>query len=77
MSKWYQKGLSFACTECGKCCTGSPGYVWVPEKEIEEMAAFLKISVQEFRKLYIRRVGPRESLIEKIKEEREKVEEIG
>lgn len=62
---WYKKGLRFQCTGCGKCCTGSPGYVWVSEKEIEEMASFLQITVPEFMKRYIRRVGSRYSLTEK------------
>lgn len=61
---WYDKGLRFQCTGCGKCCTGSPGYVWINEHEIEEMASFLQISVQEFMKKYVRRVGSRYSLVE-------------
>lgn len=61
---WYKDGLRFSCTGCGKCCTGSPGYVWVNEKEIEEMASFLEISVKDFMKRYIRRVGSRFSLVE-------------
>jgi uncharacterized protein len=31
---WFKKGLNFKCTGCGECCTGSPGYVWIDEKEI-------------------------------------------
>ncbi|MCB1181571.1 MAG: YkgJ family cysteine cluster protein [Chlamydiia bacterium] len=62
---WYIKGLRFACTECGKCCTGTPGYVWVTPDEIEKMAFFLQLSIQEFSKRYIKRVGNRFSLIEK------------
>ncbi len=61
---WYKEGLSFACTECGQCCTGSPGYVWVTEEEIAEMAAFLKISPKDFMHRYVRRVGNRYSLVE-------------
>lgn len=53
---WYKKGLRFGCTQCGKCCTGSPGYVWVNEKEMEEMATFLKITLPEFIKLYTRKI---------------------
>src|SRR5262245_18529291 len=26
---WYQDGLEFTCTRCGKCCTGEPGFVSV------------------------------------------------
>ena len=35
---WYQDGLKFNCTQCGDCCTGAPGFVWVNQAEIEAMA---------------------------------------
>lgn len=41
---WYRDGLPFACTQCGNCCTGSPGFVWVNQAEIEAIAAHLGIS---------------------------------
>lgn len=61
---WYSKGLSFKCTECGQCCTGAPGHVWVSEEEILEMAQHLGLSAEEFGKHYLRRVDGRYSLIE-------------
>src|SRR5437764_467983 len=64
MSKWYAEGLKFKCTGCGKCCTGAPGYVWINETEMQEMADFLQISLKEFMKKYVRRVGLRYSLVE-------------
>lgn len=63
-SEWYDEGLKFSCTECGKCCGGSPGYVWVNTEEMEAIAAFLNISLKEFKIKYIRRVGNRYSLLE-------------
>ncbi len=54
---WYKKGLKFACTECGKCCTGEPGYVWIKQDEIEAMAETLGISVREFIQMYTRQVN--------------------
>jgi Fe-S-cluster containining protein len=63
--KWYSMGLHFECTQCGNCCSGVPGYVWVDSAEVEEMAKFLGISVEAFAKKYLRRVGNRISLIEK------------
>ncbi|MCE2982288.1 MAG: YkgJ family cysteine cluster protein [Parachlamydia sp.] len=61
---WYAEGLSFKCTGCGACCTGSPGYVWVNEEEIEAIAAHLNLSVDEFSKKYLRQINGRFSLIE-------------
>lgn len=61
---WYKDGLRFNCTQCGKCCTGSPGYVWVEEKEIEAMAAFLKITDEEFILKYTRQAYGRRALLE-------------
>lgn len=61
---WYVNGLRFKCTECGGCCTGSPGYVWVSELEISEMAAHLNISVESFMEKYVRLVDGKLSLLE-------------
>jgi Fe-S-cluster containining protein len=61
---WYKEGLRFSCTQCGKCCTGSPGYVWIDESAIAEMAAYLNISAEQFTLLYTRKVGDRLSLKE-------------
>ncbi|MBA3722572.1 MAG: YkgJ family cysteine cluster protein [Parachlamydiaceae bacterium] len=61
---WYAEGLRFKCTECGQCCTGSPGYVWVTETEIENIATHLNLSIDEFVRLYIRPVKDRYSLLE-------------
>jgi len=63
--KWYKGGLRFACTECGGCCTGGPGYVWVTPEEIEAIATFLNLSVEQFSRQYVRRVGQRYSLTER------------
>lgn len=62
---WYKEGLPFNCTQCGKCCTGLPGYVWVSEDEMREMAEFLSLSVSDFKRLYMKRVGQRWALVEK------------
>ena len=64
VNPWYHRGLDFKCTECGKCCTGSPGHTWVSEDEIVALAAYLKLSSDEFGKKYLRKVGSRYSLLE-------------
>lgn len=62
---WYAEGLRFKCTECGQCCTGAPGYVWVNDEEIQIMADHLKLSVKEFGKRYLRQSQGRYALVEK------------
>jgi uncharacterized protein len=63
-SPWYAEGLRFECTGCGQCCTGTPGYIWVNDEEIQNIAAFLKLSLEEFSNRYLRRVKGRLSLLE-------------
>lgn len=61
---WFKEGLKFGCTECGKCCSGLPGYVWVSEQEVENIANSLQISPKEFIKKYVRQVNGAMSLLE-------------
>jgi uncharacterized protein len=61
---WYADGLSFTCTQCGNCCTGGPGYVWISDTEVERLATFLNISPAETRKRHCRKVSGRVSLKE-------------
>ena len=62
---WYRKGLSFECTQCGACCSGEPGYVWVAADEHRRIAKFLGFKDGRLPPKYIRRVGFRYSLTEK------------
>jgi Fe-S-cluster containining protein len=62
---WYSDGLAFACTQCGACCTGAPGYVWVSPDEIERLAEFRGETVDQFTMRFVRKVGDRFSLIER------------
>jgi uncharacterized protein len=62
---WYRDGLAFTCTKCGACCTGAPGYVWVNLDEIARLAEFRGLSVEEFARQFVRRVGDELSLIER------------
>lgn len=62
---WYGDGLRFECTQCGDCCTGAPGYVWVNKEEIAQLAAEVGIDdIEEFERLYVRKIGIRKSLKE-------------
>lgn len=63
--KWYQGGLRFRCMECGNCCTGEPGYVWVTRDEIRGIAGYLGADGDWLGKDQIRRIGFKYSLREK------------
>lgn len=54
---WFRDGLRFECTQCGRCCGGSPGYVWVTDGEVEALAGRLGLAEAEFRRRYTRRVA--------------------
>jgi Fe-S-cluster containining protein len=62
---WYREGLRFECTQCGNCCSGEPGYVWVNAEEIAALAQAVGEDNREtFERKYVRRVGMRKSLVE-------------
>ncbi len=59
---WYQEGLRFKCTGCGKCCTGAPGFVFLTDADVEKLLHHLKISKQEFVERYTKSFNDRLSL---------------
>jgi Fe-S-cluster containining protein len=61
---WYEGGLRFACTQCGNCCTGSTGYVWVTEADLLAIAEFLQKPIGEIRLFHTRRAEGKVSLKE-------------
>ena len=61
---WYKEGLRFKCTGCGGCCTGAPGFVWLTQDDITQLAKALNLSEEAFVRRYTRQVGPRLSLLE-------------
>lgn len=53
---WFAEGVRFSCVAgCRRCCGGAPGDVWVTEDEIAAIAAFMKLSVEDFERSYVRR----------------------
>ncbi len=62
--EWYADGLRFECTQCGNCCTGPTGFVWVSDDELEVIAATLGIRASETEARYTRRLHGRRSLTE-------------
>jgi Fe-S-cluster containining protein len=61
---WYSDGLSFTCAQCGNCCSGGPGYVWVTDDEVTKLANHLGISRETFTRKYCRRVAGQYALKE-------------
>lgn len=61
---WFSPGLHFTCTQCGNCCTGEPGSVWVDAKEVEAIADFLDVPRGEVQHLKTKVIGDRLSLKE-------------
>ena len=65
---WYKDGLSFACTQCGNCCTGPPGFVWFTEAEGRAMAQRLGVDEAEFYRRFAKRVWGKWSLTENVQD---------
>ena len=61
---WYQAGLKFTCTQCGDCCTGAPGFVWVNKQEIAALAKRFDLDEETFEARFVMNVGARKSLKE-------------
>ena len=61
---WYEDGLRFQCTQCGDCCSGEPGYVWVNEDELTAIAQHMGLETADFESRYVRQVGSDKSLKE-------------
>lgn len=57
-SYFFDAGLRFECTQCGKCCTGGPGVVRVSNEEITALAEHLGISRQQFAAQFVRPFPP-------------------
>lgn len=49
-------GLRFECQQCGHCCQGVPGYVFLSKRDIQRIATFLKLNPRAFLEKYARQV---------------------
>lgn len=59
---WSADGLSFECSQCGDCCSGAPGAVWVTDEELTAIALALGKPLGEVRLLHTKLLGGRWSL---------------
>ncbi len=56
---------SSACSACqGRCCTGESGYIYVNNHEIENIANFLKLEINDFGVKYLFKNGYKYSIRE-------------
>ncbi len=68
----YKEGYPYrfnpsACASCqGRCCTGESGYIFVSKDEIEKIAQFLNVEVQNFIDTYLFKKGYKYSIKEKV-----------
>jgi Fe-S-cluster containining protein len=40
-SYFFDQGLRFECQQCGHCCTGEPGFIFVDKREIAPIAEYI------------------------------------
>ncbi len=62
---WFDEGLRFKCTGCGKCCTGAPGYVFLSEPDIKKLSTHFNLSVEDFCRQYTRLVDGKSALLDR------------
>lgn len=61
---WFSEGLRFKCTGCGKCCTGSPGYVYLSQPDLDRFSTYFGITQEEFTKKYARFIDGQYALLD-------------
>ncbi len=55
----------FKCSSCeGNCCIGESGYIWITKDEIEKLAEFLDVSVDEVIENSLQKIGYKYSINE-------------
>ena len=54
---WFAEGLKFTCSQCGNCCSGGPGYVFISRAEIGKVSEYLGIPAREVIGKYCRKIG--------------------
>lgn len=61
---WKHEEVRFICLQCGACCGGEPGAIWVTAGEISAIADFLGAAEAELRGKYLTRSMGRSSIKE-------------
>jgi uncharacterized protein len=50
---FFDAGIRFQCQQCGRCCTGAPGTIYVAPDEIVLLSAHLHLAEDEFIRRYL------------------------
>jgi uncharacterized protein len=50
---FFDAGIRFQCQQCGGCCTGAPGTIYVTRVEIVALAAHRQLTVEDFTRHYL------------------------
>ncbi len=62
--RWFEEGLRFKCTGCGKCCTGASGSVYLSKVDLDRLANFFHLPIGTFARRYTRVIKGRRALID-------------
>jgi Fe-S-cluster containining protein len=52
-SYFFDQGIHFECQQCGACCTGDPGIIFVRKDELMRIAEYLSVQVSFFIEKYL------------------------
>jgi len=53
------------CSKCeGNCCIGESGYIWITPSEMQTLSQLLKISMDELKHQYLRKISYKYSIKE-------------
>ncbi|MDJ0784461.1 MAG: YkgJ family cysteine cluster protein [Desulfosarcinaceae bacterium] len=50
---FFDQGLRFDCVQCGHCCTGDPGIVFVSAADLSRLAIHLQLSIDAVIQRYL------------------------
>jgi Fe-S-cluster containining protein len=62
---WFDDGLRFKCTGCGKCCTGPSGYVYLSNQDLANLSTHFNLTEAQFTQKYTRFVDGQYALLDK------------
>lgn len=65
VAPWFDGGLRFKCTGCGKCCTGSPGYVFLSHADLARLSSHFDLTEAQFTQTYTRYIDGQYALLDR------------